>query len=206
MRHPRTFSLRIYAPAGEVWGRLAQAGAAAAYRPSRMSAVSMSLWIRLCNRPYMHTYIHAYIHTPQVPVEARHTLPVCGLAARTESSRQPSLYHARSWGAGTMAVFILMLTFFMAIHSNVVALLLLGLPFDRQLPWHKLLALSTCFHSVIHLIAFYAGGRSDTMPDAEEPYHFSVMWRRNAYGMEVSGAPHCNHTCMHACMHTHTEC
>lgn len=87
-----------------------------------------------------------------------------------------------------MAVFILMLTFFMAIHSNIIALLLLGLPFDRQLPWHKLLAVSTCFHTVIHLIAFYAGGRSDTMPDAESDYHFKALWDRHAYGMEVSGA------------------
>ena len=90
--------------------------------------------------------------------------------------------------AGTMAVFMLMLTFFMAIHSNVVALLLLGLPFDRQLPWHKLLAVSTCFHALIHLIAFYAGGRSDTMPDAGVPYHFSFLWDKHGYGMEVSGA------------------
>eukprot|EP00892_Ulva_mutabilis_P004391 jgi/Ulvmu1/2323/UM013_0171.1 len=88
---------------------------------------------------------------------------------------------------GTMAVFILMLTFFMAIHSNIVALLLLGLPFDRQLPWHKLLAVSTCFHTVLHLIAFYAGGRMDTMHDADEPYHFSTLWQRKGFGMEVSG-------------------
>ena len=78
--------------------------------------------------------------------------------------------------------------FFLSLHSNTIMLLVFGLPFDRQLPWHKLLAVSTCFHTVIHLIAFYAGGRSDTMPDAEADYHFKGIWDRNAYGMEVSGA------------------
>lgn len=89
--------------------------------------------------------------------------------------------------AGQMSVFLLMLTCFMAIHSNLVLLLLLGLPFDRQLPWHKLMALSTIFHSTLHLLAFYIGGRSDTMPDAAERYHLFDVWNR-AYGMEVSGA------------------
>lgn len=104
-------------------------------------------------------------------------------------------------------MFILMLTFFMAIHSNVIALLLLGLPFDRQLPWHKLLAVSTCFHSVIHFIAFYAGGRSDTMPtDAEADYHFSALWKKNAYGMEVSGAAHLVWSLLVSCQSTHSGC
>lgn len=87
-----------------------------------------------------------------------------------------------------MSVFLLMLTCFMAIHSNLVLLLLLGLPFDRQLPWHKLMALSTMFHSALHLLAFYIGGRADTMPDAAAQYHLFDAWNR-AYGMEVSGTP-----------------
>ena len=86
----------------------------------------------------------------------------------------------------------------MAVHSNVVLLLVLGLPFDRQLPWHKLLALSTVFHSILHLLAFYLGGRADTMPDADEAHHLFNTWSR-AYGMEVSGAPRSpGHLMIHA--------
>ena len=29
---------------------------------SRLSEVSMSLWIRLCNHSYIHTYMHTHIH------------------------------------------------------------------------------------------------------------------------------------------------
>lgn len=88
--------------------------------------------------------------------------------------------------AGQISVFLLMLTCFMAVHSNSVLLLLMGLPFDRQLPWHKLLALSTIVHSTLHLLAFYIGAHANTMPDGQQPYHLFDSWSR-AYGMEVSG-------------------
>ena len=84
---------------------------------------------------------------------------------------------------------LLMLVYIAAIHNNSVILLACGLPFDRALPWHKMLAASSILHGVIHLAAFYAGGRADTMVYARDTSHHIFKDISKAYGMEVTG-PH----------------
>lgn len=68
-----------------------------------------------------------------------------------------------------------MTTYVIAMHNNSVILLALGLPFDRSLPWHKLLAASSIFNSLVHALAFYLNGRNDTMPDADKSHHIMKM-------------------------------
>jgi hypothetical protein len=80
-----------------------------------------------------------------------------------------------------------MSTYIVAIHNNSVFLLALGLPFDRALPWHKMMAFAAIFNSLVHGTAFYLSGRADSMPkDAYTEHHiFNRMTK--AYGMEVTG-------------------
>ena len=74
-------------------------------------------------------------------------------------------------------------------HSNAVLLLFLGLPFDRALPWHKLLALSTLLNSTVHFIACYAGYHHVSHGEelAQQPYHIIHSWGFQL-GMQLSGA------------------
>jgi hypothetical protein len=91
---------------------------------------------------------------------------------------------------------MLMLTYFAALHNNGPLLLLLGLPLDRALPWHKLLALSTLANSAVHLAVSYAtqeehvGSTLATGSDSghltSEGYLVSGWDFRT--GMEASGA------------------
>ena len=90
--------------------------------------------------------------------------------------------------AGQIASVLLMLVGIAAIHNNSVILLACGLPFDRALPWHKMLAASSILHGVIHLAAFYAGGRAETMAYARDASHHIFKDISKAYGMEVTGA------------------
>jgi hypothetical protein len=79
-----------------------------------------------------------------------------------------------------------MTTYIVAMHNNSVLLLALGLPFDRALPWHKLLAFAAMFNSLVHGLTFYLGHRFDSMPDAYSSYHM-VTDISKALGMEISG-------------------
>jgi Ferric reductase like transmembrane component len=87
---------------------------------------------------------------------------------------------------------VMMCVYFVAMHNNSLLLLLLGLPFDRALPWHKLLALSAVVNSILHGLSYYAGGRAKSMPDTRnDPYHM-LPHVKAPLGMEVSGAPSCS--------------
>jgi shikimate kinase len=79
-----------------------------------------------------------------------------------------------------------MSTYIVAIHNNSVFLLALGLPFDRALPWHKLMAFAAIFNSLVHAMSFYFNGRAKTMPDAYTEHHIITRLTK-AYGMEVTG-------------------
>lgn len=84
---------------------------------------------------------------------------------------------------------MLMLVYFVAMHSNAVLLLLLGLPFDRALPWHKLLALSTLLNAAVHAVACYAGTHHVRHNSrlAREHWHVIHAWGYQL-GMQLSGA------------------
>ena len=83
-----------------------------------------------------------------------------------------------------------MVVYLVAIHNNSVLLLVAGLPFDRALPWHKLLAFSALFNSLIHMAAFYYGGRASGLPAVDpSPDHHIYTHLTRAYGMEITGAP-----------------
>jgi hypothetical protein len=92
--------------------------------------------------------------------------------------------------AGHISSILLMTTYIVAMHNNSVLLLALGLPFDRALPWHKLLALAAIFNSLVHGLTFYVAHRADSMPDAYSSYHMAPLLSK-AYGMEISGASTC---------------
>jgi hypothetical protein len=97
-----------------------------------------------------------------------------------------------------------MTTYFVAMHNNSVLLLALGLPFDRALPWHKLLALAVIFNSVVHGLTFYVGHRADVMPDAYSDYHLAPPLSK-AYGMEISGVLSCCSTLANWCYITRIQ-
>jgi hypothetical protein len=97
-----------------------------------------------------------------------------------------NMYHGMH--AGHVSSLLLMTTYIIALHNNSVLLLAFGLPFDRALPWHKLLAFSAIFNSVIHACSFYVGGRAKTMPDAHTWHHMFTHMSKYE-GMEVTGAP-----------------
>lgn len=91
--------------------------------------------------------------------------------------------------AGNTSSVVLMVTYLVAIHNNSVLLLLFGLPFDRALPWHKLLAFSSLFNSLVHMSAFYYGGRASGLPRAQpDADHHIFEHLTRAYGMEITGA------------------
>ena len=77
--------------------------------------------------------------------------------------------------------------FFAAMHNNSLLLLALGLPFDRALPWHKLLVLGLLVTSVVHMTTFYVAGRGDALKYdyPTDKYQWGDVAR--AYGMEISG-------------------
>ena len=81
-----------------------------------------------------------------------------------------------------------MVTYLVAIHNNSVLLLAFGLPFDRALPWHKMLAFSSLFNAVIHAAAFYYGDRAQGLPWQPDPEHHIYTHLTRAYGMEITGA------------------
>ena len=86
---------------------------------------------------------------------------------------------------------MLMFVYFAAVHNNSFLLIPLGLPFDRALPWHKLLAGATIFASFVHGATFYIMGRADALVDGDayELHHgFRSLGITRAYGMEISGA------------------
>jgi L-arabinose isomerase len=90
--------------------------------------------------------------------------------------------------AGHAASVLLMTVYIVALHNNSVFLLVLGLPFDRALPWHKMLAVSAMFNALIHQAAFYVGGRNNTMVYARDASHHIFKHVTKAYGMEITGA------------------
>ena len=102
---------------------------------------------------------------------------------------------------------MLMLTYFVAMHSNAVLLLFLGLPFDRALPWHKLLALSTLLNSTVHFIACYAGYHHVSHGEelAQQPYHIIHSWGFQL-GMQLSGARTRCPLALHICQLAQTCC
>lgn len=79
-----------------------------------------------------------------------------------------------------------MLLFYTSMHTNSVLLLLLGLPFERALPWHRLLAYSATIQGFLHGFSYYAAGRKVVDRHAKIP-HFAFMKWSFANGMEVSG-------------------
>jgi Ferric reductase like transmembrane component len=91
---------------------------------------------------------------------------------------------------GDACVVISMVTYIAAAHNNTPVLLALGLPFDRALPWHKLLGVALIFNSFVHLVQFYAGGRADVYSpeDRDKPHHI-FKHLKVPYGMEISGVP-----------------
>ena len=104
---------------------------------------------------------------------------------------------------GNVTAIMLVLTFFAAMHCNGVLLLFLGLPFDRALPWHKLLALSTLANSAVHCAAWYGSDdvrrAAAAAPEAsalavqapiaaEEEKYEQVMGLEFEFSMVVSGA------------------
>ena len=76
------------------------------------------------------------------------------------------------------------------VHNNSLLLLILGLPFDRALPWHKLLALAAIVNSVVHLLAFYVGGRGSSVINPDDAYHMHSNLTK-VIGLEISGASCC---------------
>ena len=85
-----------------------------------------------------------------------------------------------------------MCVYIVAIHNNSVILLIFGLPFDRALPWHKMLAFSSIFNGLIHGFAFYVGGRAKTMQYAAKDHHHIFTHVSKAYGMECTGVSLCH--------------
>jgi hypothetical protein len=96
------------------------------------------------------------------------------------------LVHVIPLSSGRLTSLSLMTTYFLALHSNVFLLLFLGLPFDRALPWHKLLALCTVYNGILHFLAFYSGGRARSLEDPWRHHHMFTSVS-HAYGMEISG-------------------
>ena len=80
-----------------------------------------------------------------------------------------------------------MIVYIVAVHNNSIILLVFGLPFDRTLPWHKLLAFASIFSSLIHGASFYVGGRAQTMRYAAGVHHHIFHGVSKAYGMECTG-------------------
>lgn len=87
---------------------------------------------------------------------------------------------------GRLASLALMTVFFLSLHSNTIMLLVFGLPFDRQLPWHKLMACVCIVNGTMHFLAFYVGGRAKSLSDPTRHHHVTVAIN-HAYGMEVTG-------------------
>lgn len=83
----------------------------------------------------------------------------------------------------------LMLVYFTAMHANGPLLLLLGLPFDRVIPWHRLLALSATLQGFLHGLSWYVGGRVINMAAASDPQHHLVRNISFQFGMEITGVP-----------------
>ena len=77
-----------------------------------------------------------------------------------------------------------MLVFWAAMHVNSIFLLLLGLPFDRALPWHKALALLTLANSILHGITFYISPRGRAIQQTRE--HL-LLTTGDAIHMEETG-------------------
>lgn len=114
---------------------------------------------------------------------------LCVIARRRQDGqRLCRVYVCAVSYAGQDASVILMIVYIVAIHNSVVFLLLFGLPFDRALPWHKMLAFSSIFNSLIHMASFYVGGRAHTMEYARAAKHHMFKHITKAYGMEVTGA------------------
>jgi hypothetical protein len=90
--------------------------------------------------------------------------------------------------AGNAAATLLLLTFFAAMHSNGVLLLCLGLPLDRALPWHKLLALSSLANAAVHVAAWGGNGRQERRQTVIEERYVAVAGRAFQADMELSGA------------------
>ena len=88
--------------------------------------------------------------------------------------------------AGRIASLLLMSTFFAAVHNNSLLLLAFGLPFDRALPWHKLLAFSAIVNSTVHLLAFYVSDQAKSVVDAYSDYHITKATTK-VKGLEISG-------------------
>ena len=83
-----------------------------------------------------------------------------------------------------------MLVFCAAMHANSLALLLLGLPFDRSLPWHRMLGLSATFQGLLHGLTYYLDHRQTQTRPRDSEYWMIHAWRFGP-GMEISGAARC---------------
>ena len=62
---------------------------------SRLSEVSMSLWIRLCNHTYIHTYIHAYKQRPVRDADAIRPISVSHGSGREGGQQGGNAYEGR---------------------------------------------------------------------------------------------------------------
>jgi Ferric reductase like transmembrane component len=87
-----------------------------------------------------------------------------------------------------------MLIYFASMHSNGVLLLLFGLPFERALPWHRMLAISTFVQSLIHGLAYYFAHKRLQSPIAKT--HFMDDMCSYGFAMETTGARHRLRTCV----------
>jgi hypothetical protein len=77
--------------------------------------------------------------------------------------------------SGSLAALPLMVTFYLAMHNSPITQLVLGVPFDRALPWHKVFALSATLQGDRKLNA-----------ESHRGYHI-LPFERNTLGMEISG-------------------
>jgi Ferric reductase like transmembrane component len=82
-----------------------------------------------------------------------------------------------------VAAFLLMLVYFAAMHANGILLLLLGLPFERTLPWHRLLAVSTFIQSIMHGLSYYVSGKA-----VQHLTHVEFQNVSYGYAMETTGS------------------
>ena len=109
--------------------------------------------------------------------------------------------HLHAVLAGKIAAAMLMLVFFTAMHANSLMLLLLGLPFDRTLPWHKVLALSTTFQGLLHGITYHLANER-IVSVAPGSKYWMIQSVQFGSGMEISGVSsksfisHCKPTYM----------
>jgi hypothetical protein len=96
---------------------------------------------------------------------------------------------------------MLLLSFIAAMHKCSPLLLFLGLPIERAMWWHRLLLLSACANTLVHVGTLFTGRRSDahevgpTVQGGDAELYNGV----SMHGMELSGTADCYMKCFHFC-------